>query len=96
MAENNLTALENSKYYIAIITKYFVEDAKSNAELMYAKELKKPAILIIDGTIELPDKFLDGLNIIYTGIFKDEKDVDKIINEVADIFIKIKQGYSNG
>lgn len=82
--------IEDSGHFLAIVTPSFFKDALPIEQALYAKELKKPTILLRkEGTkLEIPDLFD---NIILEIIYKDEEDFNKREAEIAEKIIKIMQ-----
>lgn len=75
--------IESSKYFVSIVTNNFFKDVEAVEQALYAKELKKPTIILKErGVIyEIPDLFD---NIILEIEFIDEEDFVRRKKEIAE------------
>ena len=90
MLQRSERGIDNSEFYMVLVTDNMLKDEQCLYEWNYAKHLKKPFMLVIKAGTKIPNEMLSGINIKYKASFNDDKDLEKISLDIKNIIGEMK------
>jgi len=98
MLEHNRIGIEESEYFLCLLSKDYIDDPEAIECFIYAKNLGKPFVILRDKAfVNLPDMF-KGVNVIFNEScdFNSNETSEYISNKLLEVFKKIKEVAENG
>ena len=80
--------INNSEFYMAIVTDNMLKDDKCIYEWNYAKNKKRPFILLIKKGIKIPDEMLKDVYVRLEYGWETEEDVELLSQKLIEFFRK--------
>jgi hypothetical protein len=84
MREELKRGIDGSKVFVVLGTREYFEDASLFEQIAYAKKLKKPFAILLEKNANMPDNFLDEVEVYKIFPF-DRDDNDGLNNQLTEL-----------